>query len=167
MTEQEVWNLVVGHEAVIKREIKPYLPSHRRAREFDDMYADVVLLRAHRIMRNFDPARGVLPITFLVKNCKWYAFEWALNRKYKKQVSTVPIDASLPLGIGAQNGHAHNGVDHLLEGLPEECAWVMRCLYLRGNTHREIAEHAGWELREVKEVERVARFLIEFNHAEE
>jgi RNA polymerase sigma factor (sigma-70 family) len=168
MTEAEIWRLVTDNEALLRREVRRHMAPHRRAAEFEDMYADVVLLRAHRIMRLFDPSRGVKPVTYLVKNLKWYAFEWCMGRKYKKRVPTESIDTKYGLNgsePGADDRHAAaQEVRSTLARLPEDVRLVVEWFHVKGFTLDEVARHLGQRRAQVVETLNVGKFLVEFYH---
>lgn len=176
LSEQDVWRLVLQNEGLLRRETRAHMAPHRRRAEFEDMYADVVLLRAHRIMRLFDPSRGVKPITYLVKNCKWYAMEWCLGRKYKKRVPTESMDTRYGDG-GADQSHPpcresaaqqlSQETSSLLARLPEELAEVLAWCCLKGYTPLEVSDHLGVPTRTVREMLGAARFLARFYSAGE
>ena len=165
-TEEEVWKLVLDNEGLLRRETRKFLPKSR-LREFEDMYSDVVLARAHSIMRNYDRTKGARPATYLVKVCAWYAFEWVADRKYKRrpekgaeQLDTArhledPVDETTKIWVS-----------HILERLPTEYADVLRWLYIRGNTPREIAQHLGLPTRQVREMITAGLFLARMEAGE-
>lgn len=177
MTQQEVWNLVLLNERLLKQQVRMYLPRHRRA-ELDDAYSDVVLLRCQSIMARYSldyisPKSNatVLPITFLCKNVRWYAFEWVLDRKYKKKVPTVSLDIAASrsssgdeLDAGATRSEltvpcaADQGlqVDMILCQLPELDQQLIRWSFLRGNDDAEVADHLGIRRGEAKRLRELA-----------
>jgi hypothetical protein len=148
-----------------------YLPRHR-ARELEDAYSDVVLLRCQSIMARYSPTyvspktgSTVLPITFLCKNVRWYAFEWVLDRKYKKKVPTVSLDvvaSKTSSGDELEPGTVrrelsftldHSGtlqVDMILEKMSLEEQQLIRWSLLRGNDDAEIADHLGLRRSDVR-----------------
>jgi len=147
--------------------VRDYLPRHR-LRELDDAYGDVVLARCQDIMRNYDPAhvssktgQPVLPISFLLRNVGWYALEWALDRKYKKKVPTVPLTVVSSPSIEGEDTirdeltctrdyQGHLRVSMVLERMPSSLADILRWTFLHGCDDSEIAKHLGIRRGEAK-----------------
>lgn len=172
MTEAEVWDVVVAYGPLLRREVRRYMAPHRRAAEFEDMYSDAVLSRAQSIMRLYDPSRGVKPITYLLKNAKWYAFEWCMGRKYRKRVKADSIHGLDGGGDGRDPGEEdlearwRAEVFSALERLPPDVADACRWVLFNGCTVDEVARHLGQRRAQVRETLRVGRFLLEFYHGE-
>lgn len=142
MTEAEVWSLVLDNESLLRREVRRYVPAHRRRDRdyFDDLYSTVVLTRAHAIMRTYRSEAGVLPITHLCANVRWYAYERVLGRKYKK----VPEPVDMSSGghdSSVSDDVMHNGaqVKEFLAQLPEDAASLLEWHLVKGYTFEEIA----------------------------
>jgi DNA-directed RNA polymerase specialized sigma24 family protein len=75
MTREEVWQMLVDHEKLLRREVARGLPRSMRGR-VEDAYSECVTDRAHAIMRTYDPGRGVKPITHLCAAVRWYVLKW-------------------------------------------------------------------------------------------
>lgn len=176
MTEEEVWRLVTENLPLLRREVARRLPSDRRG-ELEELISDVVFARAHSIMATYDPTRGALPITHLCANVRWYAHKWVHDkRSLQWKGSLVDMSghgrtiyasrtydalASDPEQVrdGRLSAHGYDDhgsriasveVDSLLKRVPEHVAQLLRWSICDGYTTREIAEHLGVSLREVR-----------------
>lgn len=107
------------------------------------MYSDVVISRANAIMKTYDSTRGVLPITHLCANIRWYAYKWVHRRCYKyvpPPVDMVDHDKGDD-GSSIKTAEVNAEVDLLLGTLPEEAASLLKWHLLQGCTFQEIGEH--------------------------
>lgn len=142
MTSEEVWAMLLEHERLLRRTVRAALPRHRRD-ELDEAYSDVVLNRAHDIMATFDVARGVLPITHLCANVRWYAAKWVHRRCYK--YIPPPVDLSLherhDSGDSVRSADVLAEVDLILGALPEDARLLLEWYVMKGFTLGEIAKH--------------------------
>jgi DNA-directed RNA polymerase specialized sigma24 family protein len=151
VTQEEVWRLVLDYEPVLRREIRRFLPFHRRD-ELDEMYSDVVVARAHAIMARYAPERfPVKPITHLIANCKWYAYKWASGKHYKGG-RHGPAASLQESQVGSYEGdhEVTTRVGLILAALPEEAARLLEWSVMKGYTVGEIAEHLGVTTRETR-----------------
>jgi DNA-directed RNA polymerase specialized sigma24 family protein len=142
MTEAEVWSLVMDNEALLRREVRRYVPGHRRRDRdyFDDLYSTVVLTRAHAIMRTYRSEAGVLPITHLCANVRWYAYERVLGRKYKRVPEPVDMtDGQHDSATTDCAMHTNAQVKELLTQLPQAAADLLEWHLVKGYTFDEIA----------------------------
>ncbi len=142
MTSEEIWSLVLANERLLKRTCAAALPKHRR-NELEDIYSDVVLARVHDIMATFDVTRGVLPITHLCANVRWYAAKWVHRRCYR--YIPPPVDLALherhDSGESVRSADVLAEVSLLLDSLPEEARNLLEWYVMKGFTLGEIANH--------------------------
>lgn len=161
MTSEEVWALVVKNERVLKRELRRFLPRSRWD-ELDEMYSECVLLRAHAIMRTFDPSRGVQPVTHLAANSRWYAFKWASGKHYKKRPEPTDID-NVPHASYVGTHEESTEVRSILSKLPDDAAQILEWCVLKGYTFREVAAHLEVSVDAVREQYHEAITLARYN----
>lgn len=140
MTQQEVWDLVAQNERLLRRESRRYLPASRYG-ELDELYSDVVIMRAHSIMATYRPEFGVLPITHLCANVRWYAYKWVHRRCYK--YVPPPVDTSRGKhDEGYDSDHEIKArVSLILDSLPEDAANILKWHIIQECTFGEIAAH--------------------------
>jgi DNA-directed RNA polymerase specialized sigma24 family protein len=175
MTQAEVWELVIANQRLLRREIRKFLPRERQG-ELDEMYSDVVLARAQRIMELYKPdhqaagtSKTARPLTYLIANCRWYAYKWVHGRNgswqepspVKRARSLSPIPETSGIGDSdrealrafepsyLQNYDTPLRVQSILGQLPVEAADLLRWHVMSGFTFKEIGDHLGIGARRV------------------
>lgn len=131
MTNEEVWQLVLDNQRLLRREVRRYAP-----RDVEECYSEVVLGRAVSIMKTYEPRVGVLPITHLCACVRWYAYKYARRKQHKQEVpdSAVVYD---------------DDPNFLLDGLDEEDQNLLRWRFIEDYSIAELAEHYKISKREV------------------
>lgn len=157
MTQAEVWELVVSNRPILRREIRRFLP-RERADELDEMYSDVVLARAQRIMELYCPDKGAKPLTYLIANCRWYAYKWVHGRNGSwEEPNPIKAAKSLQQTVAATGVEPDYAVDYdtrlrvqsILEQLPQDAANLLRWHLMSGFTFQEIGEHLQMKAKKV------------------
>lgn len=132
MTNEEVWQLLTDNEALVAREVRRFLPKHRR-HEWADLWSEVVLDRLHSVMATFNENAGVKPITHLCCNLRWYAYKWAK----RKRDSGGSLNENIASSV---DNAATSAVYLLLNELRPEDAEILRYRYVEEFTLEELAE---------------------------
>ena len=147
-----MWALVLRNERLLRREVARFLPKDRR-HEFEELYSDVVYGRCCSIMLTYDPYHvpPVKPITHLCVNARWYAFKWvhAQARRAAEYSSINMRDVALRTYTEDHDGRLR--VESTLRPLPSEMAKLLEWTHMKGFTPKEIADHTGQSIKEVKE----------------
>lgn len=150
-TNAEVWNLVIENEALLKREARKMLSRSRHARDFDDMYADVVYGRAHSIMATYRPGLGAAPLTHLCVAVRWYCYKWSQKRTMVTDTDAkFDQDSDPPEHQTYREEHFHLTVEAILDKIPEDMAKLLRWSVIKGYTVKEIADFLEVPQRQVR-----------------
>jgi DNA-directed RNA polymerase specialized sigma24 family protein len=162
MTREEVWQMLVDHEKLLRREVARGLPSSMRSR-VDDAYSECVTDRAHAIMSTYDPDRGSKPITHLCACVRWYVFKWkspsyaAAKRRVSEAKALSEIDPAGALAETLGDGGASEAESEVradlssaLAPLPEADRRLLEWALADGFTSVEIGEHLGTCPRRVR-----------------
>jgi len=162
LTAEEVWAVVLELEPALRRALRRGTPRARWG-SLDDMWSEVVLDRAHSILRLWDPAKGS-PAAYLLANVRWYAYKWLHRRNGHWQPVAGSTDVSLddaavraraeapdPLADHVAGVDARDGVEFLLGVLSDADAALVRWHVMEGYTFAEIAAHTGERPRATRE----------------
>jgi DNA-directed RNA polymerase specialized sigma24 family protein len=141
LTDEEVWALVIKHERALRFLCRRFLPPERRE-DLDEMYSEVVVMRALSIMATWDESKGASKAGHLFGNVKWYAFKWVDGRAYRKRVKTTGLEHAEGVAYEVDHQTAME-VSSMLEALPQEARDVLYWVAGKGYTFQEVADHLG------------------------
>lgn len=104
-------------------------------------------------MRTYDPFREppVAPITHLCANARWYAFKWVTARGRWHELLDLTDRKNHSVATYTQNHDSKLGVASVMKHLPEQVALILEWVHIKEYTPKEIADHLGRPLREVRE----------------
>lgn len=174
MSTEEVWQLLLTEEARMRRLCYKYASRDPRAQgsreqvkgRAEELYHDVVLVRAHGIMATYDPSKGAAPATHLYSNINWYLYKAVVQSTKRRYASPSLEDTNVAdnaEGIDrAALSDASLDVQELLADIDDPgdeqhlhsriLWWTDAC----GYTRNEIAEHLGISAGQVSAIFREA-----------
>lgn len=141
VSDEETWALVIRHERALRFLCRRFLPPER-LEELDEMYSEVVVMRALSIMATWDERKGASKAGHLFANVKWYAFKWVDGRAYRKRVKTEPLDRAEAAAYEVDHQTSLE-VSSMLDALPREARDVLFWVAGKGYTFQEVADHLG------------------------
>lgn len=142
MNDADVWALVERYRRSLMRICARYANDPIEA---DEIFSDIVVARALSIMRTYDPLKGNTPHGHLHVNVKWYAYKWREKRNRRQ-----PVESLNPRAAYVVDKDAELDAGTILARLDPVDADILRWIAMDGFTWREVSDHTGLSVPDVK-----------------
>lgn len=162
MTDEEVWNLVLDNDNQLRSLCRKAAKSLTTSKESqltvaEELYSDVVLARAIRIMRTYREDKPASPSTHLYGNVRWYLYKEVVIRN-KRRANTASMGDHDYGDDSKVEPTTETGI--ILESLPggsdSTYAKILWWLNACGYTQAEVADHLDVSIAQVSKLHKEA-----------